>query len=121
VIIYFLGILVCLTAGFLLIRLLTAGRLNLILHILLALVLGLGIAGTTAFYTHILFNQFNHWLPIGIVILFVIYMFFLLKKFKVTMKLTQAQAWGLLTLGVLAIPLIVSAYHYPLGGWDAWS
>ncbi len=49
--IYFLGILISLAAGFLFIRLLTAGRLNLILHILLALVLGLGIDGTAAFYT----------------------------------------------------------------------
>ena len=67
--IYFLGILISLAAGFLLIRLLTAGRLNLILHILLALVLGLGIDGTAAFYTHILFNQFNRWLPVGLEIL----------------------------------------------------
>ena len=29
--------------------------------------------------------------------------------------------WGLLTLGILAVPLTISAYHYPLGGWDAWS
>ena len=64
--IYFLGILISLAAGFLLIRLLTAGRLNPILHILLALALGFGIDGTTAFYTHILFNQFNRWFPSGL-------------------------------------------------------
>ena len=67
--IYFFGILISLSAGFLFIRLLTAGRLNLILHILLALALGLGIDGTAAFYTHILFNQFNRWIPVGIVVL----------------------------------------------------
>jgi hypothetical protein len=28
---------------------------------------------------------------------------------------------GLLTLGILAVPLAISAHYYPLGGWDAWS
>lgn len=137
--IYSLGILISLAAGFLLIRLLTAGRLNLILHILLALVLGLGIDGTTAFYTHILFNQFNRWIPIGLVVLGIFLLSYLpykeyigqasknLKKTKTkplatkTGSLTQAHALGLLTLGVLAVPLAISAHYYPLGGWDAWS
>ncbi len=51
------------------IRLLAVGRLNPILHILLALALGLGIDGTAAFYTHILLNQFNRFLPVGLVVL----------------------------------------------------
>ena len=67
--IYLIGILISLASGFLIIRLLGSGRLNLILHILLALVLGLGIDGTVGFYTHILLNQFNHWMPVGIVVL----------------------------------------------------
>jgi len=114
------------------------------IYILLALVLGFGMAGTAAFYTHILFNQFNRWLPIGLVVLFIVYLTFLnyknmsfpnvfignLKKAKTgpptktfggDMKFTQEHALGLLTLCVLAIPLSISAHHYPLGGWDAWS
>ena len=124
--IYFLGILISLAAGFLIIRLLAVGRLNPILHILLALTLGLGIDGTTAFYTHILLNQSNHWLPIGIVILGILILSFpLLKKkrghFKVSPFSHIDTIWGLLALSVLAFPLAVSAHYYPLGGWDAWS
>jgi len=145
--VYLIGILISLSAGFLLIRLLTAGRLNLILHILLALALGLGIDGVAAFYTHILFNQFNRWIPIGIVVLGIISCVVSLRARRAKQSLKNEiaswshadhyrwsslrnaprndtiikHAWGLLTLGVLAIPLTISAYHYPLGGWDAWS
>lgn len=111
------------------IRLLTTGRLPLILHILLALVLGLGIDGTTAFYTHILFGQFNRWLPIGIVALLIACLSYPPKTKKRNnkkasenkIKLSPGDTWGLLTLGLLAIPLAISAHYYPLGGWDAWS
>ncbi len=121
--IYFLGILISFAAGFLLIRLLTDGRLNFILHILLALALGLGINGTAAFYTHILLNQPNRFIPIGLVLFLITYLFFLNNKNISFPKFsfTQAHGWGLLTLGVLTIPLAVSGLHYPLGGWDAWS
>ena len=119
--IYFLGILISLAAGFLLIRLLTNGRLNLILHVLLALVLGLGISGTIAFYTHILLNGSNRWLPIGIMLIGIIILFFT-KEFSLPkFQMTKENGWGLLTLGILTIPLAISAHYYPLGGWDAWS
>jgi len=148
--IYCLGFLISLAAGFLTVRLLTAGRLNFILHILLALELGLGINGLVTFYTQILFNQFNRWLPIGIVILGTSVLFFnLYKEFlKNSMKLpkknkssskikqlssltgwafwadfqfTPAQGWGLLALAILAIPLAICANYFYMGGWDAWS
>ena len=127
--IYFFGILISLAAGFLFIRQLTAGRLNFILHILLALALGLGIDGTAAFYTHILLNQPSRWLPIGIVVLFIIVTSRAAKQrsslFKEIIsplkRLPLNILWGLLALGLLAIPLAVSGHYYPLGGWDAWS
>jgi len=128
--IYFLGILISLTAGFLVIRLLTGGRLNIILHILLALLLGLGIDGTTAFYAHILLGQFNRWIPIGLVVLIVVLTLRekkqrngLYKEIASSLKsiTCRESLWGLLALGILAIPLTLSANHYPLGGWDAWS
>jgi len=119
--IYFLGILISLALGFLFIRLLTAGRLNLILHIFLALALGLGINGTIAFYTHILFNQFDRFIPIGIIVTGIAYLYFLNKKKISFPPLTQAHLWGLVTLVLLAVPLAISAHYYPLGGWDAWS
>jgi len=118
--VYFLGILISLSVGFLLIRLLSANRLNLILHILLGLAVGLGIVGTTAFYAQILFNQFNRFLPVGVVVLLASYLF----KKGDTLKcplFVPTHAWGLLALGVLAIPLTITALHFPLGGWDAWS
>ncbi len=125
--VYLIGILISLSAGFLLIRLLTAGRLNLILHILLALVLGFGIDGTAAFYTHVLLNQSNRFLPVGIVLLGIVVLARhsslrarrekrLLRRFA-----PRNDTIGLLTLGVLAVPLAISAHYYPLGGWDAWS
>ncbi len=127
--IYLIGILISLSAGFLLIRLLTAGRLNLILHILLALALGLGIDGLAAFYTHILFNQFNRWIPVGIVVLGIIVTgtTFVGAALVLGPSIGRTQGpplqiiLGLLTLGILAIPLTITAYHFPLGGWDAWS
>ena len=135
--VYFFGILISLTAGFLLIRLLAAGRLNPILHILLALGLGLGIDGTATFYTHILLDQFNRWIPIALVLLSVLILYFVripspsdltIAKKKKTVTAQQIipsikidHGWGLLTLGLLAIPLAIGAYHFPLGGWDAWS
>ena len=130
--IYFLGILISLTAGFLLIRLLTDGRLNLILHILLALVLGFGIVGTVTFYTHILLNQFNRWFPVGAVLLGISILFFRhsepegrristwMRSFA-SLRMTKNYSLGIITLGLLAIPLTISGLHYPLGGWDAWS
>jgi len=119
--IYFLGIFINLVLGFLIIRLLTAGRLNLILHILLALVLGFGIDGAVTFYTHILLNQFNRWLPIGLVILAIPTLYFRKYYSFPKFQMTKEYGWGLLTLGILAIPLAISGHHYPLGGWDAWS
>jgi hypothetical protein len=131
--IYLLGILISTALGFLLIRLLTAGRLHIIIHLLLALALGLGIDGTVTFYTHILFNQFNRFLPIGLVIAGTLILFFIKgtkpagKKSKKetpgTNNLTFTKSHGLclLALVLLTIPLAVSANHYPLGGWDAWS
>jgi hypothetical protein len=141
---YFIGLLISLAAGFLVIRLLTAGRLNLILHLLLALGLGLGIDGTVTFYTHILFNQFNRWIPIGIVMLGIGGLSWQLKRViaspvgaKQSLKKKKKAAsltitaptspsrndmiLGLAALGLLAIPLAVSGHYYPLGGWDAWS
>ncbi len=35
--------------------------------------------------------------------------------------MTMTMPGDLLTLGILAIPLAISAHYYPLGGWDAWS
>jgi len=140
--VYFLGILISLAAGYLVIRLLTDNRLHLILHLLLALVLGLGIDGTVTFYTHILLNQFNHWIPIGLVLIIIAFLLFYkkedpalavhpivnLKKSKTLNKLstnkinfTQTYGLGLVTLAILAIPLAISGHYYPLGGWDAWS
>jgi len=141
--VYFLGILISLAAGFLVIRLLAPQRLDPILRILLALALGLGMDGTAAFYTHILFNQFNRWIPVGLMVLGILLLSFFLDKnvreqaskstkkaknkplknttFWGEIKLTQAHAWGLLTLGVLAVPLAIGAHYFPLGGWDAWS
>jgi len=133
--IYFLGILISLAAGFLIIRLLTAGRLNLILHLLLALALGFGIDGTVAFYTHILFNQFNRWIPVGIVVMGIVLLqtlrpvslrskrSHLLKEIASSLKNASRNdtIGGLLILGILAIPLAISGHYFPLGGWDAWS
>jgi hypothetical protein len=122
--IYFLGILISLAVGYLIIRHMTAGRLNPCVHILLALVLGFGIDGTIAFYTHILFNQFNRFFPIIIVLLAIVFLSLakipkLASSFKPLSK--KDLCWGLLTLTVLAVPLGFSAHYYPLGGWDAWS
>ena len=121
--IFFLGILISLAAGFLFIRLLAARGLNPILHLLLALALGLGIDGSAAFYTHILLNQSNRWLPVGLVVLGILILCFIKNSspFVPRIKFTKAHGWGLLTLGLLAVPLAISAYHFPLGGWDAWS
>jgi len=140
--IYCLGIFISFTVGFLLIRLLTGNRLNILLHILLALVLGFGIDGTAAFYTHIFLNQFNCFIPIGIEILGICLLLFysykdnlknispkikktkrssFLKTLLGDMKLTQNHWFGFLTLLLLTVPLAISAYHFPLGGWDAWS
>jgi hypothetical protein len=135
--VYFLGILISLAAGYLSIRLLTAGRLNPILHILLALALGFGIDGTAAFYSHILFNQFNRFLPIGLVALSILILCFIKdslplgfrktknKKTAATEKnmtfLKKEYGWGILALVILGIPLAISAHYFPLGGWDAWS
>lgn len=149
---FFLGLLISLAAGFFLIRLLIAQRLNLVLHILLAIGLGLGLDGVVAFYTHILFDQFNRFLPIVLVLLGVFLLsiqtyFEFIKQatknskrtktkipvkitekmtlfwqsFKVDIRFSQEQAWGLMTLGILAAPLVISAHYFPLGGWDAWS
>jgi len=96
--------------------------MKLILHILLGIILGLGLAGTAAFYTHILFNQFEHWLPIGLVILLIACLFFQKRiKTKSGALISRNDGWGLLALGLLAVPLAVSAHYFPLGGWDAWS
>jgi len=122
--IYFLGILINGFAGFLLIRWLTGARLHLILHILLALALGLGMAGTSTFYMHILLNQSNHWLPIGLVVLIIIILYRqskdVLRSFT-AFRMTKAIALSLLALAILAIPLSMTAHYFPLGGWDAWS
>ncbi|MBF0570739.1 MAG: hypothetical protein HQL12_02585 [Candidatus Omnitrophica bacterium] len=153
--IYFLGILISLAVGFFSIRLLIAGRLNLIPHILLGLVFGLGIDGYTVFYTHILFNQFNRFLPVGIVTLVILILYIIQSREQLQLVSLRAKrnnlfkeiasslknvprndtllkntrhngrikkyALGLLALCVLAIPLVISAHYYPLGGWDAWS
>ena len=117
--IYSLGIFISLAAGFLLIRLLVGQRLNLIIHILLALALGLGIDGLAAFYVHIFLNQFNRWLPISLVVLGIV---FLIKYYSPPkFQMTKEYAWGLVTLALLAVPLAICAHYYPLGGWDAWS
>jgi len=126
---YFLGLLISLASGFLLIRLLTDGRLNLMLHMLLALALGFGIDGTAAFYTHIFLNQPDRWFPVGIVLLGAMILFFRIKgtqylipRIKYCVPLIRIPTfWGLLILGILAVPLAISAHYYPLGGWDAWS
>ena len=128
--IYFIAILISTFAGLLVIRLLTTGRLNLVLHILLALVLSLGIDGTFTFYTHILLNQFNRWLPVGIVILGIIVSLRKAKQRRNIVKEISSSfktiphhniLWGLSTLGMLTIPLAISGHYFPLGGWDAWS
>jgi len=135
--IYLLGIIISLAAGFLLIRLLTDGRLDPLLHIFLALSLGLGIDGTATFYTHILFDQFNRWIPIGLVILVIIVSLQakrsnLFKEIASSLKNAALRStsrndtlirygWGLMALGILIVPLAVSGHYYPLGGWDAWS
>ena len=117
--IYSLGIFISLAAGFLLIRLFVGQRLNLIIHILLALALGLGIDGLAAFYVHIFLNQFNRWLPISLVVLGIV---FLIKYYSPPkFQMTKEYAWGLVTLALLAVPLAICAHYYPLGGWDAWS
>ena len=143
-VLYFIGVFMCACAGFLLIRLLNHQRFNIALHILLSVVLGLGMAGTAAFYTHILLNQFNPWIPVILVLLIIACLFYpyaLQNKLKKTKKrpadktsalkgtslfthdtpFATTHTLGLAALAVLAIPLIISAYHYPLGGWDAWS
>jgi hypothetical protein len=118
----------------LVIRFLTAEKLPLVLHLFLALGLGLGIDATTAFYTHILFNQFNRFIPVVLVFLLIAYFAFLKipiekakkGKNKITplnnaFKFTPALGFGALLLLLLAIPLAISGNYFPLGGWDAWS
>jgi len=119
--IYLLGILISLAAGFLLIRFLAPQRFNLIIHILLALALGLGIDGTVTFYTHILCDQFNRFLPVGIVVLGTLIIYFRKYYSLPKIQMTKEIKWGLLTLSLLAIPLAICAHYFPLGGWDAWS
>ena len=142
---YCFGLSLIIAIGFLAIRRITEGRLNIILEALLATLLGFGIVGTTAFYVHIVLNQFNHWMPSGIVIAGIVCLFFTDKKKQNIKKIkanppiktfactqasmgggdrflfTQNHLIGLIVLGLLAIPLTLSALHYPLGGWDAWS
>jgi hypothetical protein len=131
---YELGLSISLAAGFLVIRLSAGKKLPLILHLLLALGLGLGIDGASAFYTHILFNQFNRFLPIALVLLIIACLSFIklpMEKLKKTknktpavtsgIKLEVALGLGALLLIVLGIPLGISGHYFPLGGWDAWS
>ncbi|MDE2222386.1 MAG: hypothetical protein KGK03_04870 [Candidatus Omnitrophica bacterium] len=117
---YWIGIIISLAAGFLVIRRMAA-RLDPVLQFFLALGLGLGIDGTCAFYVHILFNQFNRFIPVGLVLASAVVLFFIKPFSMPRFKLTKQHAWGLLGLIVLAVPLAVSAHYYPLGGWDAWS
>jgi len=122
---YALGILISLAAGFFLLRTLAVGGLNLILYILLALTLGLGIDGTAGFYVHVLLNQFNRFIPVGIVILGGLLLSqkppLRWQAFKDHIKFPPSYSWGLLILALLALPLISSGHYFPLGGWDAWS
>jgi len=123
-ILYLLGILLSLSAGYLVIRLLTNGEFNPILHILLAIVLGFGIIGTLTFYTHILFNFPNRFLSIGIVILGILILYLGFNKNNRSfplIRMTKDYKIGLITLGLLTVPLAISGHYYPLGGWDAWS
>jgi hypothetical protein len=126
--IYFLGILINLALGYLLIRLLAGKQqFNSILHMLLALVLGLGISSSVTFYAQILLSQFNRWIPVGIVVLGIIVSLRakrsnLLKEIATSPSAPRNDMIiALLTLSVLAIPLAISGHYYPLGGWDAWS
>ncbi len=125
---YLLGLVISFTAGYLIIRWLTAGKLHPVLHILLSVVLGLGLAGTTAFYTHILLNQSNRFLPVAIVLIAIAVALLtqrgrILKEIASSLKNASRNdiGWGLLILGALGIPLAISGHYYPLGGWDAWS
>jgi len=128
---YLLGFLISLITGFLLIRLLCGNKLNFIFHLLLGLVLGFGIDGTVCFYTNILANQFNRFIPIGLVLAIAIAAFQasrknLIKDIQALLKNISGQdrakyIWGFVTLAILAIPLAISGHYFPLGGWDAWS
>ncbi|MDE1920176.1 MAG: hypothetical protein KGJ09_03815 [Candidatus Omnitrophica bacterium] len=119
--IYLLGLLISLTAGLLFIRVFASKRLEAVLHLLLALSLGLGLVGTSAFYVHILLNQFNRFIPVAVVLSGTLVSFFI-KPFSLPqLRMTKAHALGLLVLGLIAVPLAVCAHYYPFGGWDAWS
>jgi hypothetical protein len=127
---YALGLLLTLTTGFLFVRWLAAGRINPVLHFLLACVFGLGMAGFAAFFTHVLLNQPNHFYPVAMVVMAIVLLSLLLFVFPLTpYPLDQKpwphdlkmSLWALPVLCLPAVPMIVSALHYPLGGWDAWS
>src|SRR5689334_811921 len=98
------------------------------LKILLTIALALGMAGQGAFYSHILLNSSSRFLSLilGVGLMFACHHFVLRKSFphsktaKGTLQ-SNTNAWGLAVLAFLAVPLVVEAYHYPLGGWDAWS
>ncbi len=122
--IYLLGLLIAFALGFLMVRLCRAGAVNPFLRGAWGLALGLGLLGHSTFYAHLLLGQFNRWLPIGLILGGLAWVFMLNKKqtFKKTsFKLSLTDGLGLGMLALLSIPLLMEANYYPLGGWDAWS
>jgi hypothetical protein len=92
------------------------------LKILLSIALGIGIAGQSAFYNHLILNL--HWrltsLAIAGILGLLCYHYAVRKSFK--KEKTPANFWiGYVVLGFLSTALIAEALKYPFGGWDAWS
>jgi hypothetical protein len=127
---YAFGLLVTGAAGFLFVRWLAAGRMNLVLHVLLACVFGLGMDGMAAFGTHILLAQSSRFLPLVMVLAVMAVLGLVLFVFPPAPSperhgthrpALNKYFWALAAICIVAVPLTVSALQYPLGGWDAWS
>lgn len=127
---YVLGLVLTFSAGWAFIRWLCPGRIPPLLHLALAGACGLGMDGLAAFCTHVLLNQAAPVFPVAIVVLVTAALGAVIfsrrsapqNSLEGSFQLTLGhKLWLLATVCVLALPLSVSAWHFPLGGWDAWS
>ncbi|MBF0569420.1 MAG: hypothetical protein HQL18_01425 [Candidatus Omnitrophica bacterium] len=127
--IYVLPLLISLTQGYCLLRLLTEkARPRLLWMLFTGGILGLGLSAQLTFTSLLVFQQLNVPYVIGLNLLAAIALMILAAKRASTadplFPWKQTDAKELIALAVLAlltVPVVIHATLYPYGGWDAWS